>query len=368
MEKMKNRLLTLTVICLTALLTFWVFLSFRKKESDATAFQSIVANKSLSFRHLFIAPEQLGVDTWNVGDYSRYRLETNTYLRDISFHVAAPMDKVSHEKWLRTSGILDINGTDIEVWRLLNAQSIRPGSSEAEILFANGAIPFYIQQQGAGTYPVYLEHVGEKDVKTAIGIFRCQHYFARLGSPDGHYEPLLELWANASVAPLGIVRARWQDEILELVETQTKYPFEIPEMVAEMISGPDAENAQTRVAHSKSDCSNCHDSGVGGNYLKQETFLAVSGEQLDITESLYHYRNSELFRPDDLLGLRLRHQRGKQPASDEIRFTWEKGSFKVKPGIVGQVVVSLDEIAHEGNIHVTADKGTLILHPAIKPY
>ena len=156
--------------------------------------------------------------------------------------------------------------------------------------------------------------------------------------------------------------------MLELVETQAGYPFEIPEMVAEMINGSNAENAQTRVAHSKSDCSNCHEGGVQGEHLKQEIFLTISGEELNVTESLYHYRRSDLFRPDDLLGLRLRQQRGKQPASDEIRFTWEKGSFKVKPSTAGQVVVSLDEIAHEGNIHVTADKGTLILHPTIKPY
>lgn len=367
MEKMKNCLLTLTVICLTALLTFWVFLGFRKKESDATAFQSIVANKSLSFRHLFIAPEQLGVDTWNIGDYSRYRLETNTYSSDISFHVAAAVDKVSHKKWLRTSGIMDMNETDVEVWRLLNAESIRPGSG-AEMLFANGAIPFHIQQRDAETYPVYLEHIGEEDVKTTIGTFRCQHYFARLGSPDGHYEPLLELWANASVAPLGIVRARWQDEVLELVEMQVGYTFNIPEILTQMMSIQDTKNTETKVTDSKSDCSNCHEGSVGGEHLKQETFLAISGERLDVTESLYHYRRSDLFRADDFLGFRLRRQRDKHPASDKIRFTWEKGSFKVKPDIVGQVVVSLDEIAHEGKIHAVVDKGTLILHPAVKLY
>ena len=361
---MKNRLLTLIVICLTTFLTFWVFLGFWKKENDVTAFQSIVANKSLSFRHLFIAPEQLGVDTWKIGDYSKYRLKTNIYSKDISFHVAAAVDEVSHEKWLRTSGIRNINGTDVEVWRFLNTRSIRPGSSKEKVLFAKGTIPFYTQQRGAVTYPVHLEYVGEADVKTAIGTFKCQHYFALLVSPTGHYEPFLELWANASVPPLGIVRARWQDEVLELVETQVGYPFEVPEMLAEMMNMQDTKNAGTQVRHSKSECSNCHD----GTHLKQETLLAVSGEKLDVTESLYHYRRSDLFRPDNLLGLRLRRQRGKQPVSDEIRFTWEKGSFKVKPGIVDQVVVSLDEIAHEGNIHVTADKGTLILHPAIKPY
>lgn len=361
---MKNHLLTLTVICLTALLTFWVFLGFRKKESDATAFQSIAGNKSLSFRHLFIAPEQLGVDTWEIGDYSKYRLATNMYSRDLSFHVAAPGDEGIDEKWLRTSGIVNINGADVEVWRLLNTGSIRPGSSKADVLLAKGAVPFYTQQRDAGTYPVHLEYVGEEDVTTAIGTFRCQHYFALLVSSDGLYEPLLELWANASISPLGIVRARWQDEVFELVETQTRYPFEIPEMLGKIMNMRDTKNAATQVSHSKSNCSNCHD----GANLKQETLLAVGGEKLDVTESLYHYRHSDLFHPDDLLGLRLQRQHNKQPASDEIRFTWEKGSFKVKPGVVGQVVVSLDEIAQEGNIEVTADKSRLILYPAIKTY
>lgn len=365
---MKNRLLTLTIICLTALLTFWVFLGFRKKESDATAFQSIVGDTPLSFRHLFIAPSQLGVDTWEIGDYSKYRLETNMYSRDISFHVAAPVDEASHGKWLRTSGVINMNEADVEVWRRLDTRSIRPGGSKADILFADGAVPFYIQQRGVETYPVYLEQVGEEDVKTPAGTFRCQHYFARLGSPDSHYEPLLELWANASVSPLGIVRARWQDEVLELVETQSEYLFEIPEMIARMISRQNAENSETQGARSQFSCSSCHDGSIGGDGLKQETLVAMSGDQLDVTDALYHYRHSELFHPEDFLGFSVRRQRPKQPKSHEIRFSWEKGSFKVKPGIVGQVVVSFDEIAHEGNVHVIADKGRLILHPAIKRY
>ena len=361
---MKNRLLTPTVICLTTFLMFWVFLGFWNKEKEATAFQSIAANQSLSFRHLFIPPEQLGIDTWKIGGYSKYRLRTNIYSKDISFHVAAAVDDVSPRKWLRTSGIRNINGTDVEVWRPLNTTAIHPGSSKEQVLFANGMLPFYTQQKVAVPYPVHLEYVGEVDVKTVIGTFKCQHYFALLVSPTGHYEPLLELWANASVPPLGIVRARWRDEVLELVETQVEYPFEVPEMLAEMMSWQDTKNAGTHIRHSKSECSNCHD----GTHLKQETLLAVRGEKLDVTESLYHYRRSDLFRPDNLLGLRLRPQHRKHPVSDEIRFTWGKGSFKVKSGILGQIVVSLDESAYEGNIHVAADKGTLILNPAVKPY
>ena len=365
---MKNHLLTLTVICLTALLTFWIFLGFRKKESDATAFQSIVGNTPLSLRHLFLAPAQLGVDTWEVGDYSKYRLESNMYSREITFHVAAAVDESSHEKWLRTLGVIEINRTDVEVWRLLNTRSIRPEGGKAEVLFAEGAIPFYTHPRGAVPYPAYLEYIGEEDVETAIGTFKCQHYFARLGSPDGHKVPLLELWSNASVAPLGIVRARWQDEVFELIETQSGYPFEIPEMLGQMMSMPDAANAESQVNQSKSDCSSCHDGGVGGEDLKQENLFAISGKQLNVTESLYHYRRSELFQQDDLLGFRLRRERDQQQASDGIRFTWEKGSFEIKPGIVGQVAVSLDEIAHEGNIHVASYKSRLILHPSIKTY
>ena len=290
------------------------------------------------------------------------------YSREITFHVAAAVDESSHEKWLRTSGIIDINRTDVEVWRLLNTRSIRPGGSKAEVLFTEGAIPFYTHPRGAVPYPVYLEYIGEEDVETAIGTFKCQHYFARLGSPDGHKAPLLELWSNALVAPLGIVRARWQDEVFELVETRDGYPFEIPEMLRDMMRMRDEKKAEIQVKHSKSECSNCHDGSIGGDGLKQESLLAVSGDRLDVRESLYHYRHSKLFRPEDFLGFSVRRQRDKQPVSNEIRFTWEKGSFKVKPGIVGQVAVSLDEIAHEGNIRVTTDKGRLILYPALKLY
>ena len=253
----------------------------------------------------------------------------------------------------------------MDIWKSLDVESLRPGSETAEFFLAQHAIPFRLGERPVWPYPVFLEHVGEENVETPIGTFKCQHYFAALQSPDGNHKPLLELWANPSVLPLGIVRARWQDEVLELVETQVSTPLEVPEMLAKMMNSHTVKNAETADDQFASVCTQCHEGKIGGKHLKLESFTALSGVELALGESLYHYYTAGLTEADKPLALFLTSKEDKQK---QVRFTWAKGSFWVKSDAFGRLVLSLDEIAHQGNVRVATPKGRLVLSVSEKEF
>ena len=379
---MKIRIFTLIIICITTLLTFWIFVDFQKKRKAVSTFHAIISDAPLSARHLFISPAQLGVDAWNLGDYAAYQLKTNTDSKRLTFHVAAQPENPSspNEFWLRVEGLTRLNAVNVDFWRLLNVKSLRPGSESAEVLFANGAIPFLKQLQRFPPYPVILEPTGKVNVKIASGTFKCQHYFVHLQAPDGSTAPLLELWANDSVRPLGIVRARWQDEVLELVQTQTQLVYDIPEMLSKTIKGSNSQVPYITTKHRHqqieetnhllvSVCAQCHDSDIGGKQLKLEGFAIISGLELDLTQSLYHVYDSQLVHPRNPLTLQSISQHGHLLNVEGIHFTWTKGSFSVsvKTNPLRRLFLFLDEIAQQGNIRVTTTKGRLILNAAPQP-
>ena len=377
---MKNRVLTSIIVCITALLTFWVFLDFQKKQKAVSAFHTIVNDAPLSVRHLFISPEQLGVHAWNLGDFAMYQLKTNTDRKQIIFHVAAqPEHPVPDQFWLRVAGLVRFKKVNIDLWRLLSAKSLRPGSESAEVLFPSGAIPFLLQQQRFPPYPVLLDLVGEVNVKTANGTFKCQHYFAHLQAPDGSAAPLLELWTNSSVRPLGIVRARWRDEVLELIQTQTQTLYDVSEILSKTIKGRNfATPVLKKTEHYLADvsdfrsanvCTQCHDGSIGGKHVKLETLTIISGVELDLTQALYHPYAAQLAYPYNHLSLQPISQRGQRLSAEPVRFTWTRGSFSVsvKANLLNRLVFSLDEIAHQGNIRLTTTEGRLILNASPKP-
>lgn len=374
---MKTRMFTLIAICFTALLTFWIFLDFQKKQEASATFHAITKNTPLSVRHLFITPEQLGVQAWQLGDFAAYQLRTNTGCKQISFHIAALGRKPGNDFWLKIQGLRQYNKVDIDTWRLVSVKSLAPGSENAEALLASGGIPIPIQRQRVFPHRVLLEPLGEENLKTAGGTFKCQHYFAHLQAPDGSTLPLLELWANPRVPPLGIVRARWQDEVLQLAETQTQHLSEIPRMLSKTIKGSNSQlpqiptpstketqHQQTKVSQGNlaSVCTQCHDATIGGKHLKLASLTAISGSELDLTQALYHTYAAELSEPQNPLLLQLTSHRRERLGSKRVRFTWEKGSFWIKSDTSGRLVLSLDEITNRGNIRVTTGKGRCVLN------
>ena len=350
---MKSYILYGTVVCITCIFTLLIFLDFREQWKAAQTFRQAIHNVPLRIRHLFINPEQVQVENWQVGDSAVYHLKTNKESRQISFHVAAQDSRGGNRFWLRTNGLIRFNEMDVELWRLLDEATLRLGSELRGFSFFINAIPFPFPPFKTLPNRVILEKLGDEVIETHVGNLISDHYFVFVRSPDGKLEPLLELWANPSVSPIGLVRARWRDASVDLVEVKRKTMQKIPPILLE---------AFDRDTPLEGSCTRCHTRGVGGKDLKLEFIDRLNGASLNLTTALFHHRQAKIIKQDDLMHFQFTEESRSARKQAWARFSWNRGSFWVKPDAGGWIRMSMDTIAHQGNITVQPNTGHLDLN------
>lgn len=349
---MKSLILYGIASCILCIFSILIFLDVWKQWKVASAFQSSVHKASLSTRLLLIAPEQVDIKNWQVGDTSVYHLQTNTESKQIAFQVATQDTRGRDLFWLKTTGLFQIKDVDIEFWRLLDETNLRTGSERRNFYFPQDAIPFPAPLRKFPPAPVVLEKQGAAVIITPMGSIKCEHVFAYVRSPDGEIEPLLELWVNPSVRPLGIVRARWQDASLDLVQSDTNRGLDLPPILFK------AFNQDT---HLEGSCTQCHVEGIGGKNIKLEAINWLSGEALNLTAALFHHRQASLLKQEDFIHIHSAEKSRRARNRIWARFSWKNGSFWVKPDKTGQVILSLDAIANQSNITAQSNTGPLAL-------
>ena len=350
---MKAYILFGSIVCITCIFTVLIFLDFRNQHGVAKNFRQQIHNAPITVRHLFISPELVKVKNWQIGQSSVYHLKTNWQSKQISFQVAAKDPKNNDRFWLRTSGLFQFNELDIEVWRLLTKTNLRPGSEQRAFVFSHNSIPFPFQRPDRFLpNPIVLEKLEDEVLVTPMGPIQCKHYLTYIRSPDEELKPLLELWTNPSVLPLGIVRARWQDAHLDLVSVKTNAVPKIPSILLQEFD---------RHISLEGACTRCHAEGIGGQDVKLEYINLLSGTTLNLTTALFHLRQTELVKSEDLIHIQSAENLKRTKKRGLVRFSWENGSFWVKPSERGKLALTLDAIAHQGNITVQPRKGTLAL-------
>ena len=203
------------------------------------------------------------------------------------------------------------------------------------------------------SYPVILEDIGTEIVKTPVGDFECQHYFAGIRSPIGKFNPILELWTNPSVRPLGIVKLRWQDETLDLVDLKAPLSAETPIVNSKILN---------RHVIRDQGCVGCHEKEIGGKDLKFLSRYLLSAKELNLTKCLFHYYQDGLVKTSDLVRLQTILHLGRFNPKEFVQFTWRKGSFWVKTDPVGKLAISLDSLVIHENLRVLPQSGALILN------
>lgn len=349
---MKIGILSLAIACVTALITYKVFRDFQNQWKEAETFQNAFLKAPLSVKHLLIPPEQLGIGKWHPGDYAAYQLKTNTERKQVSFSVAAQASGDSEEHWLRTEGLLQFNAINIAVWTLQNEHSICPGSETDGFCTAGDSflLPFF--SPTFPHYPIHLESRGDELVHTPIGKLKCQHYFVYIRSPNGKLVPLLELWSHSSVRPLGIVRARWRDETLNLVDVKLHHPIEPPAILSEI---PNSKKIREQ------GCAQCHHQDIGGKNLKIVAMDSIIATTFNLTQCLFHYHQSGLVNLGDPLHFQLISNTRRAARREAVQFTWTKGSFWIETNQRGQLTLSLDASAFQGDFRVIPRTGFLVL-------
>ena len=349
---MKIRILTVVIACITAFITYKVFRDFVNQWKEVETFQGAFLKTPLSVKHLFISPKQLGVEKWHPGDYAAYQLKTNTENKQVSFSVAAQASHSNEQYWFRTDGLLQFNAMNIAVWKLQNEDSLHPGSEIDGFCDPGGTflLPFF--SSTFPNYPTYLENRGDELVHTPIGKLKCQHYFVHIRSPNGKWTPLLELWSHPSVRPLGIVRARWRDETLNLVDVKLHHPIELPDVLSKT-----SNSKKIR----EQGCTQCHYQDMGGKDMKIVSMDSLVGTTLNLTQCLFHYHQTGLINHEDLLQFQLVSNDGRVAREEAVRFTWTKGSFWIEATQRGQLTFTLDALAYQGNLRAIPRAGSLVL-------
>ena len=350
---MKVRLLTVIAVLITAIFMVNIFIIFQKRWNETEIFQNVIINAPLFMKHLLISPKQLGIDKWHLGDAATYQLKTNTESKKISFSVAARESGGGTRHWLRTDGLTHFNAVGVELWRLLSETSLLPGAEAEGFFYAGKSFLFPLYPIMFLPAPILLQDLGSETVQTPIGKIECQHYFVQVHAPSGHLEPLMELWANSSVRPLGIVKARWRDETLELVNVKDPLPIEIPDVFWEVFNQNSVQDQG---------CARCHHEDIGGKDLQILSKYLLSSTELNLTDFLFHYYETGLIRTSDPVHIQMISKPGQIASRAPVQITWAKGNFWVKSNQNGQLAFLLDSLVSQEKLRLIPRKGGIVLN------
>lgn len=353
---MKIRFWYIVVFCFVAIIiAYGAFVDFRQRSAQSADFRRLVREATLPIRCLLLDFNQLKVKAWHTGDYSLYHLESNFEEKTFSIQVAAVIDN-DEEKfhWLKIKGIRQYNKQiEVENWKLVKQRSFQLKNEIQSFAFIEGFVPISngFRINSIFSRAIELDELGNEIVKTRGGDFQCTHYLASIVSEDGAREPFLELWVNTNVRPLGIVRARWRDESIEIIEVVSNRSVESPEIVKTQLN---RKNAAPNPP-----CIQCHVNEIGGKDVNLvASGYAVGGASLDLTQAHFHAFQAGVTTIENPIHLRT-VSRNVRLGNVAVRFTWEGGSFSVKSDRDGDLYLSMDEVLHQAHLRAIPHQGRL---------
>ena len=221
-----------------------------------------------------ISPAALGVDHWQIGDYTQYRYHSRIpqiplsilssadtdgisdfSTQTVAFHIIDELeDADSHRYWLKITGMFFFREFPGDIYQLVTPNDMRMTSKNRRYEFLKDYVPSRVKHHDQSTTPLAkLVELGQDEVETQAGRFECVHYRAELG-PN---LPVLEIWANPKVRPLGIVRVQSQDEVLELTSFGQEKEVRIPKLIQPVIQGISVLGYGCTSCHGED---NCHES------------------------------------------------------------------------------------------------------------
>ena len=203
------------------------------------------SNEDLVFQLNLIAPTQLGIDSWQIGDYARYRRQgkrsesnesNDKFQEEVSFHVVGELEKSgSHGYWLKKTGF-HITQPDLptDIYRWVTVQDLRITSKNIGFEDPLNYLPLRIDICEQTDIPLAnLIKLGKEAIETEVGTFECVHYRVELGE-NGES---LEIWSSAAIPPLGIVRLRSQTDVLELISFGKDTDITVPRLIQPLLEG-----------------------------------------------------------------------------------------------------------------------------------
>ena len=223
-------------ICLAVTVLLAVILLTERKEKTRDC-----SNEGLIYELNLIAPIQLDVNSWQIGDYASYRhwrKESSTsdgslFDREVGFHVIGDLeDAGSHGYWLKKTGFPTSRTGSMDIYRWVTVHDLRITQKNRRYDFPRNHSPIRFTRCDQTSIPLAkLVKLGEEKIETEAGTFECIHYRAEL-RPNRNS---LEIWASAAAPPLGIVRVRSQTTILELMSFGQETEIKVPKLIQPLI-------------------------------------------------------------------------------------------------------------------------------------
>lgn len=229
----------------------------------------------ISYSLNLIAPAQLGVEPWDVGDYAEYgyrrKLVTLTAVaeqyfrpgdmmarmstRNVKYHIVGELSKSGKKRhWLKVTGLEFIRMIPRDTYQLVSPSDMRITSENPRYDYVKDYVPSQFNLCHQNSTPLAtLKKLGEIELETPAGRFECTHYRVEFG---GNSDPI-EIWTNPKILPSGIVKVSTPSEVLELISYGCDMEFEIPKFIEPVIAGISTLGEGCTSCHGYD---NCHES------------------------------------------------------------------------------------------------------------
>lgn len=264
----------LIAVFLAAVILFFII---PKQNSQTTEprLPPLLMRSQLKYRMSLIAPAQLGITDWQVGDYAEYRhrhrrhdiRSSTTATKDeqtkstsfsegkkVSFHIINELKASdSHSYWVKMTGLISFRDIGGDIYQLGTPNDMRISLKNRRYEFIHNYIPIMHKSFIQSSIPLAtLVELGQEEIETEAGRFQCTHYRVDLGAGL----PSQEIWVNSQIRPWGIVRMQSRDDVLELVSFGQKTEITIPDLFQSTIQGVSKLNQGCTSCHA---ASNCHE-------------------------------------------------------------------------------------------------------------
>lgn len=229
----------------------------------------------LAYSLNLIAPAQLGVEQWEVGDYAEYRyrrklvtltsvaeqyfspseMKSRMSARNVKYHIVGELDKLGKKRhWIKVTGLEFIRTIPRESYQLVTPADMRITSENPRYDYVKDYVPSQFNLCHQNSMPLArLTKLGEVELETAAGRFECNHYRVEFGSGS---DPI-EIWTNPNVLPSGIVKVSTPNEVLELISYGCDIEYDIPKFIEPVITGISTLGEGCTSCHGYD---NCHES------------------------------------------------------------------------------------------------------------
>lgn len=244
-----------TSACLAAVILFLIIQLRPPQERQEKKIRDC-SDRGFTYDLNLIAPRQLGVNKWQIGDYARYqyrhkRIPTAkefVFEREVGFHIIGELEMSgSHGYWMKKTGFTYFRTVPNDIYRYVTVNDLRITPKNLRYNIQKNYIPLKFKSCDQTSIPLAkLTKLGDETIETKAGTFECIHYRAEL-MPNRKF---LEIWVSPAISPLGIVRVRSETDMLDLLSFGQETEITVPKLIQPVIDGISTLNRG---------CNSCHE-------------------------------------------------------------------------------------------------------------